>query len=187
MVRQEEQEVDPAAILVLDTAARTGEPRDGAVFEQMIELAASIAVHTLAAGFRLTLVESVPRGTDAARRFEPAQSADLLKRLAVVSPIRPDADTADIAAVTRDVLDRAGAPVPVLAVLGDGGVATARRLGPLARLADPAIVFLPASEGGRAVLRDAGWVTGALDTSRAVPEIWNDTVLLDTIAGRSAR
>lgn len=184
MVRQEEQEVDPAVILVLDTGERVDGPRiDPEMFEHMVEMAASIAVHTLGAGFRLTLVESVPRDTDAARRFEPSQSADVLKRLAVVAPIRPDDETPDIAVVTRDVLNRAGAPVPVVAVLGDGGVTTTRRLGPLARLADPAIAFLPTVDGGAAVLRGAGWVTGALDPARAVPEIWNDTVLLDSAVG----
>lgn len=184
MVRQEEQEVDPAVVLVLDTALREGwgDP-DAASFEHMVELAASIAVHTLAAGFRLTLVESVPRDTDASRRFEPSQSADLLSRLAVVAPARADDDAPDIAVVTRDVLDRAGAPVPVIAVLGDGRESTARRLGPLARLADPAIAFLPDGDGGAAILRSAGWVTGVLDASKTVPDTWNDAVLLDGAVG----
>jgi uncharacterized protein (DUF58 family) len=187
MVRQEEQEVDPAVVLVLDTAAAEGGTRpDPVLFEHMVELAASIAVHTLSQGFRLTLVESVPRDTDAARPFGPSQSADVLKRLAVVSPIRPDDETRDIAVVARDALDRAGAPVPVIAVLGDGRVSTARRLAPLARLADPAIVFLPGVDGGAGVLRGSGWVTGVVDPSRSVADVWNEAVLLDT-AHRGSR
>lgn len=184
MVRQEEQEVDPAVVLLLDTSRADDAGRsDADLFEHMVELTASIAVHTLAAGFRLTLVESVQRDTDAARRFEPSQSADVLKRLAVVSPIRADGETPDITSIARDVLDRAGAPVPLIAVLRDGPSAATRRLGPLARLADPAIAFLPGSGGGADVLSGTGWVTGVLDRSRSIQEIWNDTVLLDAVRG----
>jgi uncharacterized protein (DUF58 family) len=188
MVRQEEQEVDPAVVLVLDTAAAPGEAgASSAAFEQRVEMAASVAVHVLAAGFRLTLVESVPRDTDAARRFEPSQSADALKRLAVVSPVRADDETPDIAALCRDLLDRAGAPVPLIAVLGEGGAAAARRLAPLVRRADPAIVFLPPSDAPRSVLRSAGWVTGVLDPGRDIAETWIDTVLLDAVASGGVR
>ncbi|RUQ97594.1 DUF58 domain-containing protein [Labedella endophytica] len=188
MVRQEEQEVDPAIVLVLDTAA--GEPGarpDPGAFELMVELTASIAVHALGAGFRLTLVESVPRDTDAARRFEPSQSADVLTRLAVVEPIRRDEDTPDIAAVTRDVLDRAGAPVPVIAVLADGSVPSVRRLVPIARLADPAVAFVPPDDAGRAELGSGGWITGVLGAGRTVSDIWNETVLLDPLVRERER
>ena len=184
MVRQEEQEVDPAVVLLLDTAtARDGSAIvDDVVFEQMVDLAASISAHVLDGGFRLTLVESTPREATPAERFEPSQGADVLRRLALVSPTRPAEDAPDIAVVSREVLDRVGGPVPFVVLLADARAATARRLVSLARLADPAIAFVPPGEGSSAgadLLRSAGWVVGVSDPARSVPEIWNDTVLLD--------
>jgi uncharacterized protein (DUF58 family) len=184
MVRQEEQEVDPAVVLLLDTGTAADGSRTASddVFEQLVDLAASIATHVLDGGFRLTLVESVPRDTTPIERFEPVQAADVLRRLAIVTPTRPPDDAADVAVVSRDVLDRVGAPVPFVVLLGEIGVATARRLAPLVRLADPAIAFVPPgvdSVAGSDVLRSAGWIVGVADPRRPVPDIWNDTVLVD--------
>ncbi|RWZ61132.1 DUF58 domain-containing protein [Labedella populi] len=184
MVRQEEQEVDPAVVLLLDTGASLdGSPAPTpTVFEQMVDLAASISAHVLDDGFRLTLVESTPREAAAAERFEPAHAADVLRRLALVSPTGPADDDPGIAAVSRDVLDRAGGAVPFVVLLADAGIATVRRLVPLARLADPAIAFVPpgtASVDGAELLRSAGWIVGVVDPERPVEEIWNDTMLVD--------
>jgi uncharacterized protein (DUF58 family) len=184
MVRQEEQEVDPAVVLLLDTATASDGLRTAPeeVFEQLVDLAASIATHVLEGGFRLTLVESVPRDTTPTERFEPAQAADVLRRLALVTPTRPSEGAPDVAVVSRDVLDRVGAPVPFVVLLSDIGVVTARRLAPLVRLADPAIAFVPPgaeSAEGSTLLRSAGWIVGVADPRRPVPDIWNDTVLVD--------
>ncbi len=184
MVRQEEQEVDPVALLLLDTATTP----DGstlvpdAVFERMVDLTASIAVHILDAGFRLTLVESVPAESGAPERFEPSQGSDVLRRLAVVAPTRRTQDAPDIAVVGRELLDRAGAPVPFIVVLADASTATARRLSSLGRLADPAIAFVPVdsvSGEGADALRSAGWIVGAVDAARDVADLWNVTVLVE--------
>ncbi|WP_166408900.1 DUF58 domain-containing protein [Labedella phragmitis] len=184
MVRQEEQEIDPAVVLLFDTATASDGSRTAsdAVFEHLVDLAASISTHVLAGGFRLTLVESVPRGTALSERFEPAQAADVLRRLALVTPTRPSTDAPDVAVVSREVLDRVGAPVPFVVLLAEIGVATARRLAPLVRLADPAIAFVPPGDGsveGAGLLRAAGWIVGVADPRQAVPDIWNATVLVD--------
>jgi uncharacterized protein (DUF58 family) len=70
MVRQEEQRSHPEARVLLDTTrAGSGKPNTGgawsraahsAEFERAVELAASIAVHLLEAGFRVEMIETGP-------------------------------------------------------------------------------------------------------------------------------
>jgi uncharacterized protein (DUF58 family) len=183
MVRQEEQEVDPAVVLLLDTGSVTGESSVAPeTFEHLVDLAASIAVHVLGDGFRLSLVESVPSDRSARGRFEPGQSADVLAALALVTPRETDPERPDIAGVAREALERTGASVPVVAVLSTAGLRAARRLAPLSRLADPAVAFVPDSPAAAAaagVLRASGWLVGTVGPGRSVAEAWNAAMLLD--------
>jgi hypothetical protein len=69
-----------------------------------------------------------------------------------------------------------------VAVLAGVDAPTARRLASLSRLADPAIAFVPKSVAhaeGVDALRSAGWIVGLVDPARAVPDLWNDTVLVE--------
>ena len=103
MVRQEEEQSNPGARLVLDTALRGrrnrptgdgtdqdgGEPRLEQAFEVAVELAASVGVHLLAAGYRLDLVALGPSLSNPSLG-SPSQSNADMSRPGVRGGLRGD-------------------------------------------------------------------------------------------------
>jgi uncharacterized protein (DUF58 family) len=184
MVRQEEQRSNPGARIVLDTALR-GRPapapgqgqgeermrRHDQAFELAVELAASVGVHLLDAGFRLELVELAPsqlaptqltlsqpgagqpenagahdrgglRG-DAAVVFRgPGGGQALLEALAGVVPAEEEDPGSASAALPRTAGYAPGGHVPTFAVLVDIDGQDARELEALTSRCRPAVAFV---------------------------------------------
>ncbi len=195
MVRQEEQEGDPEAVILLDTALPAKAHAAGAVseahFERMIELTASLGVHLLDAGYTVSLVETVTDalpfadGTVPYRisRFDPSDTGGLLGALAETDRFVVS-DEYDLSVGLRPVIQRTRKVMPVFAVVGRLSPLGARRLVSTKVNADPAVVFLtdarPALASGfdaARTLTDAGWRATTIDEHTSVEAAWNRVVL----------
>ncbi|MBG6239928.1 hypothetical protein IWX78_002918 [Mycetocola sp. CAN_C7] len=205
MVRQEEQEGDPEAVLLLDTAIPAKNLAAGAVsaehFERMVELTASLGVHLLDAGYVVSFVETatdaVPfaDGTVPYRisRFAPGDTGGLLDALADTERF-PVSDLYDASVGLSPVIRRTGKVMPVFAVLGRLSPLGARRLVSSKVNADPAVAFLT---GGRAAARpgfdeirtlsDAGWRTALFDEHTSVADAWSRVAFGNSAAAAAER
>ncbi|AWB86759.1 hypothetical protein C3E77_09095 [Mycetocola zhujimingii] len=192
MVRQEERQGDPEAAIVLDTALAGRGEANGATsdahFERMVELAASLGVHLLDAGYQLSLIESATDAVSNAdgaspyriSRFEPGAAPALLDTLAETQrhPVR---DGYDATAGLGTVIRRTGKVMPVFAVLGHVSPTGARRLAAMKINAAPAVAFITQDERQlrnadsteAQVLGDAGWRTAQLTERTPVVEAWS--------------
>ncbi|MFU8947080.1 DUF58 domain-containing protein [Mycetocola zhadangensis] len=191
MVRQEERQGDPEAALLLDTSIAARGSASGATseahFERMVELAASLGVHLLEAGYQVWLIETV---TDAVptvagttpftiSHFEPGAASALLDTLAETRQ-RPVPADYDVTAGLGPVIRRTGTVLPVFAVLGQVSPLGARRLAGMKINADPAVAFfVPAEHRGSdepidvQSLGDAGWRTALFSEHTPVSEAWS--------------
>ena len=202
MVRQEEQRSNPEARLVLDTtlagAAGVGAghvpPHLVAAFEREIELAASIGVHLLDAGYRLEVIELgisqlMPgsqqvvgglHGDVPAVFRSPGGDRVLLEALASVVPVPWPSRSDRLAAARRVPLRaslRGAAPsVPTFAMLVSVSEADIDDLIALARHCEPAVAFVQRTVGpsARERLQDAGWRCVELAAIGDLAEAWND-------------
>lgn len=200
MVRQEEQEGDPEAALLLDTSIPAKNQAAGAVsdrhFERMVELTASLGIHLLDSGYVVSLVETatdaVPfaDGTVPYRisRFAPGDAGGLLDALAETERFVVS-DLYDVSVGLRPVIRRTGKVMPVFAVLGRLSPLGARRLASTKVNADPAVVFLARTEttarqtfDATRTLADAGWRATFLDEHTSVEAAWTRVAFGDSVA-----
>ncbi|MET1051820.1 MAG: DUF58 domain-containing protein [Mycetocola sp.] len=210
MVRQEEQEGDPEAVLLLDTAIPAKNLAAGAVsadhFERMVELTASLGVHLLNAGYVVSLVETatdaVPfaDGTVPYRitRFAPGDAGGLLDALAETDRFAVS-DLYDVSVGLSPVIRRTGKVMPVFAVVGRLSPLGARRLVSSKVNADPAVVFVTRSDSAPRsrfdevrTLTDAGWRAAILDEHTSVETAWarvafGEPASGDKVVGRGRR
>ncbi|MFC5928576.1 DUF58 domain-containing protein [Cryobacterium melibiosiphilum] len=187
MVRQEEQRSNPEARLVLDTTPPGSNPRTTCAFELAIEVAASVGVHLIGAGFRMQLVELGPsqvapgaerehgglRG-DAPVFFDVGGERPLLEALSTVQPIAAAPATPDEAPLRQ--LGTGQSPTVAILVETDArGLADLRAL---RERSHPAIAFVLAtvSPGSVVTLRDAGWRCILVNTAADIPEAWDSAL-----------
>lgn len=205
MVRQEEQEGDPEAALLLDTALASKNEQVGATsdahFERMVELAASLGIHLLDAGYAVSLIESATDAVPFAdgsvpyriSRFAPGDSGGLLDILAQTERFAVS-DLYNVSAGLHPVIRRTGTVMPVFAVLGRVSPFGARGLVSTKVNASPAVVFLTRSETPTALpgfdeirtLADAGWRVAPIDQRTSVEAAWTRVVFGDSEAARQA-
>ena len=204
MVRQEEQEGDPEAVLLLDTAIPAKNEVAGAVsdahFERMVELTASLGIHLLDSGYVVSLVETatdaVPftDGTIPYRisRFAPGEAGGLLETLAETERFAVS-DLYDLSVGLRPVIRRTGKVMPVFAVVGRLSPLGARRLVSTKVNADPAVVFLTRAETtGKPrfdevrTMADAGWRAALFDERTTVEAAWTRVAFGDSAAAERA-
>ena len=192
MVRQEEQRSNPEARLVLDTTPGGGAPREvtprtSRAFELAIEIAASVGVHLIGAGFRLQVVELGPSqiAPDAERQhgglrgdapvfFDVGGERPLLEALATVRPVA--APDVSVSAAPGRVTGAGQSPTVAILVETDArGLADLRALREGSR---PAIAFVleTMSPGSVATLREAGWRCVLVNTAAQIPEAWDRAV-----------
>lgn len=201
MVRQEEQEGDPEAALVLDTALAGKNQPVGATseahFERMVELAASLGIHLLDAGYAVSVIESATDAVPLAdgsvpyriSRFAPGDSGGLLDILAQTERF-PVSDLYNVSAGLHPVIRRTGTVMPVFAVLGRLSRFGARGLVSIKVNASPAVVFLTRTEGPAAqpgfdeirTLADAGWRAAVIDQRTSVEAAWTRVAFGDSEA-----
>ena len=202
MVRQEEQRSNPEARIVLDTtlagAAGLGTghvpPHLVAAFELEIELAASVGVHLLDAGYRLEVIELgasqlLPgnqqtlgglHGDVPAIFRAPGGDRAMLEALASVVPVPWPSRSARLAAgrrvPVRAALRGAQPAVPTFALLVSVSEADVDALVALARHCEPAVAFVQRTVGtpARERLQDAGWRCVELATADDLEDAWND-------------
>lgn len=202
MVRQEEQRSNPEARLVLDTtlagAAGLGAghvpPHLLAAFELEIELAASVGVHLLDAGYRLEVIELgasqlLPgdqqtlgglHGDVPATFRAPGGDRALLEALASVVPVPWPSRSARLAAErrvpVRAALRGAQPVLPTFALLVSVSEADVDGLVALARHCEPAVAFVQRTVGApaRERLQGAGWRCVELASADDLEEAWND-------------
>lgn len=192
MVRQEERQGDPEAAVLLDTSLAGRGDASGAVteahFERMVELAASLGVHLLDAGYQVWLVETVTDAVPAVdgttpfsiSGFEPGAASALLDTLAETQRW-PAPDGYDVTAGLGPVIRRAGKVMPVFAILGQVSPLGARRLAGMKINADPAVAFFVPGQNpakneqplGLQALGDAGWRTAAFSEHTTVLDAWS--------------
>ena len=202
MVRQEEQRSNPEARIVLDTtlagAAGLGAghvpPHLVAAFELEIELAASIGVHLIDAGYRLEMIELgasqlLPgdeqtlgglHGDVSATYRAPGGDRGLLEALAGVVPVPWPSRSARLAAArqepVRAALRGAQASLPTFAVLVSVSDSDIDDLVALARYCEPAIALVQRTVGvaARTRLQNAGWRCVELAAAVDLVGVWND-------------
>ena len=199
MVRQEEQRSNPEARLVLDTTPSGLTLRSTRAFELAIEIAASVGVHLIGAGFRMQLVEigasQVAPGPerehgglrgDAPVFFDVGGERPLLEALATVQPVETVAGSAS-GAPGRSM---GAGQSPSIAILVETDAAGLADLRALREKSHPAIAFVldTMSPGSVATLRDAGWRCILVKTAAGIPEAWDSALQgRDDLSARSAR
>ncbi|WP_127793710.1 DUF58 domain-containing protein [Agromyces sp. LHK192] len=186
MVRDEEQRGDPEARVILDTTlsgrhdrafARSGDDPRHAGFELAVEIAASVAVHLLGRGFRVSVdpLEDPVRGalSDSAPDGYRMPGGDrlLLEDLArLETPLgsRPHHDGAIVSAGSGD------ARMPGYAVLVDPDAAEAQQLAALRASFSPAIAFAVSGIPPRIVdvLEEADWRVVHVRRAADLPAAW---------------
>jgi hypothetical protein len=202
MVRQEEQRSNPEARIVLDTtlagAAGMGPGRVPlhlvAAFELEVELAASVGVHLIDAGYRLEVIELgasqlVPGGEQTlgglhgdvpASYRAPGGDRALLEGLASVVPVPWPSRSARLAASrrvpVRAALRGAELSLPTFALLVSLSEADVDDLVALARHCDPAIAFVQRTvvAVARERLQQAGWRCLEVASIDDLETAWND-------------
>jgi len=193
MVRQEEQRSNPEARLVLDTTPPGRTLRSARAFELAIEIAASVGVHLIGAGFRLQLVEIGPSqvapGTERERGglrgdapvfFDVGGERPLLEALATVQPI----EAAAVTASGGPERSSGAGYSPTIAILVETDAAGLADLRAVRERSHPAIAFVleTMSSGQMASLRDTGWHCIRVNSAAGIAEAWNSA-----LQGRDAR
>lgn len=157
MVRQEEPQADPEALVLLDVAA--GQVRADA----LVDLAASITVHLSNEGFRVTFAESATRWVDA----PPKDPHEILTALAVWPGGMLGAAHDVAQRIERRFSDR----IPIFVLTSDVG-----RLDDLASVAlnaAPAVAFVASGSGLSRADVPAPWLAAGLADRVDVAASWN--------------
>ncbi|WP_245958630.1 DUF58 domain-containing protein [Microbacterium bovistercoris] len=169
MVRQEEEEASPDAIVVLDRAAsrwaRPGIEADP-LFETAVSLCASVAIRLVQDGYGVDVIDSAGQLLGSLRGHEDDRDG-LLVALATISP---RGESRDIGAVIG-----ASPPGPLVVITGALSEADADRL----RSAGAAAPILFAAGPGEGALPAAaahGWRTAEIDAGTDLAEAWQDVI-----------
>lgn len=186
-VRQDEQNTDPHAWILLESRAsrmldrRRGDARaDDDRLEWAVSMTASLAVHLIERGFETHLVETgttdeLPHSTD-----EREAAHDVLLRLA---ELEPGGEAADAASRIASEMREAGGVRPVFAVLSRLHEEDLAGLASLAAQARPAMAFLvggtPEEE---AALSSLGWYPVVVAPTTGVEEAWAQALALRVVA-----
>ncbi|PPG90324.1 hypothetical protein C5C00_00715 [Rathayibacter rathayi] len=181
MVRQDEQNTDPHAWILLETRAeRVLERRDDERLEWAVSMTASLAVHLLERGFETHLVETGADGEPEHSEDEREVAHDVLLRLAELAPSRGSVDA--VTRISAEMRDTGGVR-PVFAVLTRLLESDLDALASLAAQARPAIAFVVAGTAEEeTALASLGWYAVAVDPSASVEGAWAQAVALRVVA-----
>jgi uncharacterized protein (DUF58 family) len=181
MVRQDEQNTDPHAWILLETRAeRVLERRGDDRLEWAVSMTASLAVHLLDRGFETHLVETGADGEPEHSEDEREVAHDVLLRLAELAPSRDSVDA--VTRISADMRDTGGVR-PVFAVLTRLLESDLDALGALAAQSRPAIAFVVAGTAEEeAALASLGWYAVSVDPSASVEEAWAQALALRVVA-----
>jgi hypothetical protein len=200
MVRQEEQRSNPEARIVLDTTLSGSASRGAgrvpphlvAAFELVIELAASVGVHLLDAGYRVEVIELgasqlLPGGEqshgglhgDAPAVYRaPGGDRMLLEGLASVVPVpwprRSERSATARRVPVRVALRGAQLSLPTFAILASVSETDVDDLVALGRHREPAVAFVTSTVAApaRDRLQEAGWRCVEIETADDLEAAW---------------
>lgn len=167
MVRQEEEESSPDALVILDRSAsrweRPGDEADPA-FETAVSMCASVAVHLVQEGYGVDVIDSAGTLLGTLRGHEDDRDG-LLVALALTAP-RGEA---------RDVVALVGGtpPGPLVYITGRIDEEDAARLRP-AGAAAPVLFATALEPGAKDVAAQQGWRVAELGAD--VTEAWEDVL-----------
>ncbi|OOB90202.1 hypothetical protein B0T42_13165 [Rathayibacter sp. VKM Ac-2630] len=190
MVRQDEQNTDPHAWILLESRASRVLDRPGGDgrrargdddrLEWAVSMTASLAVHLLDRGFETHLVETGAGPEVQHSEDEREVAHDVLLRLA---ELVPSGESAEAAARIAGEMREAGGVRPVFAVLTRLREEDLDALSSLASHARPAIAFLvEGTAEEEAALSSLGWYPVATTVRTSVEEAWSEALALRAIA-----
>lgn len=167
MVRQEEEESSPDALVILDrSSARWARPGDDAdpAFEAAVSMCASVAVHLVQEGYGVDVIDSAGTLLGTLRGHEDDRDG-LLVALALVTP-RGEA---------RDITTLVGGspPGPLVYITGEVDEEDAALLRP-AGAAAPMLFATAARPGVSEIATQHGWRMAALGDD--ITEAWEDVL-----------
>ncbi|WP_336646426.1 DUF58 domain-containing protein [Microbacterium sp. USHLN186] len=168
MVRQEEEEASPDAVVVLDRAASRWARAEGpgaapdALFETAVSLCASAALRFVQDGYSVDVLDSAGVLLGALRGHEDDRDG-LMVALASVAP---RGEARDLRAVVG-----AAAPGPLVVITGQLSDADADRLS-TAGAAAPMLLAAGATRGALAAAAAHGWHTAAFDSGSDLADAW---------------
>ncbi|MWV50315.1 DUF58 domain-containing protein [Rathayibacter sp. VKM Ac-2803] len=180
-VRQDEQNTDPHAWILLETrASRMLDGRRDERFEWAVSMTASLAVHLLDRGFETHLVETGSGAGMGPSEDELELAHDVLLRLAELEAASDSVEAVGrIAAEMRE----AGGVRPVFAVLSRLREEDLASLASLAAHARPALAFVVrGSPEEEAVLTSLGWYAVSVTVNTSIEEAWADALALRVVA-----
>ena len=173
MVRQEEEESSPDALVVLDRSAARWRKADDAAdpaFEAAVSLCASAAVHLMHEGYGVDVIDSAGALLGTLRGHEDDRDG-LLVALALVTP---RGDARDLAALVGGT-----PPGPLVYITGEIDEEDAALLRP-AGAAAPMLFATTPLEGTAAAAAQHGWRVATLGDD--IAEAWEDA-LPDRLSG----
>ncbi|MEV8220454.1 DUF58 domain-containing protein [Microbacterium sp. NPDC077391] len=165
MVRQEEEEASPDAVVVLDRAASRWQSAGGAVdpaFEAAVSLCASAALRFAQDGYSVDVFDSAGSLLGALRGHEDDRDG-LLVALATVTPRGDSRDLRTIVGGTP--------PGPLVVVTGAIDPDAAARLS-TAGASAPMLIAAGARADALAVAADRGWNVAALPPTANPADVW---------------
>lgn len=174
MVRQEEQESSPDAMVVLDRSADRWAPVTDAAdqgFEAAVSACASVAIHLVHEGYSVDVYDSAGEQLGALRGHEDDRDS-LLVTLAVVSPRREARDLSSIVGGTP--------PGPLVYITGRLDADAAAQLRPHGAAA-PILLASHLSDAAQEVLAFNGWTSAQVNGD--VQSAWEDALPLRTATG----
>ncbi|MFD5226570.1 DUF58 domain-containing protein [Microbacterium sp. NPDC058342] len=173
MVRQEEEEASPDAMVVLDRGAdrwaRPGDEPDPA-FETAVSLCASAALRLEHDGYSVDVVDSAGILLGALRGHEDDRE-ELMIALASVTPRGGERDLRTVVGSTP--------PGPLVVITGHLTVEASERLH-TAGAAAPLLFAVTADDGALDSAAARGWLTAALPASGDIPAAWSSALPIST-------
>ncbi|MFC7788977.1 DUF58 domain-containing protein [Microbacterium sp. MAHUQ-60] len=169
MVRQEEEEASPDALVVLDRAAdRWDRPADepDPAFEAAITLCASVALRLVTDGYSVDVVDTSGAQLGALRGHEEDRE-DLMVALAMAGPRGEQRDLRSIVGSTP--------PGPLVLITGRLDVEDAERM-TTAGAAAPLLFAATAEPEALAAATAHGWNTALLPADADVAQTWADAL-----------
>ncbi|WP_313357954.1 DUF58 domain-containing protein [Microbacterium sp.] len=165
MVRQEEEEASPDAVVVLDRAAsRWARPGDGVdpAFETAVSLCASAALRFVQDGYSVDVFDSAGSLLGALRGHEDDRDTLLVALATVV----PRGEPRDLRAIVGG-----SPPGPLVLITGAIDADDAARLS-TAGASAPMLIAAGADAGALAVAADRGWNVAALSATADPADVW---------------
>ena len=167
MVRQEEEEASPDAIVVLDRAARRWDSLEtgaDAAFEAAVTACASVALHLVQEGYSVDVRDSAGTVLGALR----GQEDDRDSLLVALAMVRPQGEPREIAALLDGT-----PPGPLVVITGSLDEADADRMRHGGAGA-PILLMTAPQPGAAAAAALRGWSTAELDDD--VASTWDDAL-----------